>query len=124
MIVLRSSLLYLTSIFLTLLIFLTGGNFAVAKNQASSAPLDDLCALAANSSSTRRITATDAEGNLTQFAYDPQGRLIAVTDALGGITRYAYDQRGLQIAQTDALNRVTTYEYDLMGRRTARILPQ
>jgi RHS repeat-associated protein len=35
---------YLTSIFLTLLFFLAGGNFAAAKNQVSSASLGDLCA--------------------------------------------------------------------------------
>jgi RHS repeat-associated protein len=35
---------YLTSIFLTLLFFLIGGNFAVAKNQVSSASLGVLCA--------------------------------------------------------------------------------
>jgi hypothetical protein len=37
---------YLTSIFLTLLFFFTGENSAVAKNQASSGSLGDLCNLA------------------------------------------------------------------------------
>ena len=46
LIVLHASLHHLTSIFLTLLIFLAGGNFAVAKNQQFSASLGNLCAVA------------------------------------------------------------------------------
>jgi hypothetical protein len=55
LIILFCRLRLLTTIFPTL-IFLIGGDFAVAKNQLSSASLGDLCALAVNSSSSRTTT--------------------------------------------------------------------
>jgi RHS repeat-associated protein len=60
---------YLTSIFLTLLFFLTGGNSAVAKNQVSSAPLGDLCNLAVD----QEFLTTDCTEYTDKSDLDRQG---------------------------------------------------
>jgi RHS repeat-associated protein len=60
---------YLTSIFLTLLFFFTGGNFAVAKNKVSSASLGDLCNLAVN----QEFLTTDCTEYTDKSDLDRQG---------------------------------------------------
>ena len=37
-------------------------------------------------------SATDADGNVTKYAYTLNGRLKEVTDAQGNKTEYAYDK--------------------------------
>ena len=37
---------------------------------------------------------TDANGNITKYAYTPNGKLKEVTDALGNKTEYTYDKAG------------------------------
>ena len=59
---------------------------------------------------------TDPNGNVTQYGYDPVGRLNQVTS-------YGYDNLGNKIRQTDAEGRITKWEYDAANRVTARILP-
>jgi RHS repeat-associated protein len=84
LIILFCRLQLLTTIFLTL-IFLIGGDFAVAKNQASSASLGDLCALAVNLSSSRTTT-----GPITQII-PSQSQSFTVNDRL---TTDTYDANG------------------------------
>jgi RHS repeat-associated protein len=60
---------YLTSIFLTLLFFLTGEDFAVAKNQVSSAPLGDFCNLAVD----QEFLTTDCTEYTDKSDLDRQG---------------------------------------------------
>lgn len=45
-------------------------------------------------SSGKPATATDANGNVTAYAYDAVDRLSGVTDAVGRVTSYAYDAVG------------------------------
>jgi RHS repeat-associated protein len=44
--------------------------------------------------SGKPATATDANGNVTTYAYDTVERLASVTDAVGRVTSYAYDAAG------------------------------
>jgi RHS repeat-associated protein len=78
----------------------------------------------------RRTQTTDADGKVTDFAYDGAGRLRSVTEYLNGalgttpvVTEYTYDEVGNLIVQKDALGRETKYEYDNFGRRIHRSLP-
>jgi YD repeat-containing protein len=74
----------------------------------------------------RRTRTTDADGHVTDFAYDGPGRLTKVTQWPGGqpvVTQYSYDEVGNLIVQKDALGRETKYEYDNFGRRIKRTLP-
>jgi RHS repeat-associated protein len=60
---------YLTSIFLTLLFFLTGGDFAVAKNQVSSASIGFLC----TSASQKEFLTTDRTDSTDKRVLGRQG---------------------------------------------------
>ena len=53
---------------------------------------------------------TDANGNVTRYAYDGQN-LTQVTDPKGGTIRYAYDARNRLIKMTDQFGREETYNY-------------
>ena len=44
---------------------------------------------------------TDAEGHVTAYTYDPDGRQIAVTDPSGGVNLTSYDRDGRPIVQTN-----------------------
>jgi hypothetical protein len=60
---------YLTSIFLTLLFFFTGENFAVAKKQAPSASIGFLC----TSASQKEFLTTDRTDSTDKIELDRQG---------------------------------------------------
>ncbi|NJM42671.1 MAG: RHS repeat protein [Anaerolineae bacterium] len=62
--------------------------------------------------------ATDAQGNMTQMAYDLNGNLLSVTDARNNITRFDYDSSDRVITRTDPLLAGDTYAYDLNGNMT------
>lgn len=85
------------------------------------------------------MSATDALGNRTQYAYDenynvtkityPAGETLSytydalnrntsVTDGEGNTTTFAYDTYSLLSSTTDAEGNTTTYEYDEAGNRT------
>ncbi|MCC7487280.1 MAG: hypothetical protein IT529_20080, partial [Burkholderiales bacterium] len=51
-------------------------------------------------------------------SYTPTGKLAATTDANGNVTRYAYDLADRLSSVRDAMGRVTSYEYDALNRRT------
>ncbi len=97
----------------------------------------------------RQITATDGEGNVTQYdyddgdllvkiteplgddyvteyAYDEQGELLSVdetgradNDTVAGVTRFFYDGNRNKIAQQDANGNLMTYKYDSLNQLTA-----
>ncbi len=96
----------------------------------------------------RQISSTDAEGNVTRFAYDADDNLIQMTEPLGAryatkyvydelgellavdetlrsvdgvtanMTRYFYDGNRNKIAQQDANGGLTTFKYDALNRQT------
>ena len=69
-------------------------------------------------------TATDANGNVTNYTYDNNGYLITITEPadVSGGTRaeqlFAYNSSGLLIQQTDPLGRTTQFAYDNRNRVT------
>jgi RHS repeat-associated protein len=89
------------------------------------------------------ISATDAQGNVTTFYFDPVGNPVQTVDATGkNVVRNTYDLRGRKVAsndpdlggwsysyntlgqlvsQTDANSHTTQLTYDLLGRLTQRV---
>jgi RHS repeat-associated protein len=59
-----------------------------------------------------RQIATDRLGKTTVQNFTPSGLIASLQDANGGVTSYAYDSQGRKIAETNALGRVTSYAYD------------
>jgi RHS repeat-associated protein len=91
------------------------------------------------------IASTDANGNVTRYAYDaadeqtaarradgttpqttywPDGTVKEQIDGAGHVTRYEYDSLGLVVAVTDPLGRTTRYGYDAVGNRTTVTDPE
>ncbi|MBI3377424.1 MAG: RHS repeat protein [Nitrospirae bacterium] len=68
-------------------------------------------------------TVTDAKANTTTFQYDLAGRLIKETGPLGNITAYAYDPNGNLKTKTDANANTITYSYDAVNRLTQKLYP-
>ena len=99
----------------------------------------------------KQATATDANGNVTLYAYDLLDRLSQTTDALGRATRYTYDALsrpyqvfnpafagsipggalvqqtytadGLRASLTDAGNHTTSFAYDGFDRLATTTYP-
>ncbi|MHC8372923.1 RHS repeat-associated core domain-containing protein [Pseudomonas sp. MDT1-85] len=88
--------------------------------------------------------ATDPDGQVTHYHYDPQGRLLSIRypdtsrhvfvwNALGqlleetlpdgGQRRFSYDALGRQITRQDEHGAVTQYQWDAIGRLLQTILP-
>jgi RHS repeat-associated protein len=64
------------------------------------------------------ISATDANGAVTSFGYDPvTGELNRITDPTGASSSIVTDGRGYTVAEIDALGRRTDYVVDDLGRR-------
>ena len=59
---------------------------------------------------------TDANGHITNFAYDPLNRPISIIDPLGHTTSNTYDAIGNRISLTDAAGSLTTYSYDPLNQ--------
>ena len=55
----------------------------------------------------------------TATRYTLDGQPATTTDANGGVTQYAYDAVERLSSVTDPVGRVTSYGYDAMSRRTA-----
>ena len=129
------------------MIFLTGGNFTVAKNQVSSAPLGDLCALAVNSSSTRTTTGPVAQiiptqtqsftvnDRLTTDTYDANGNTLRSADTLSAPSSssplpppsyvtdvYSFDNRLIRRTTADGKTIDLTYNPD--GHRLSKFITQ
>ncbi|MBW0005451.1 MAG: hypothetical protein JO216_18410 [Hyphomicrobiales bacterium] len=51
-------------------------------------------------------------------SYTLSGKPASTTDANGNVTRYAYDAADRLVRLTDPLGRVTSFAYDALGRRT------
>jgi YD repeat-containing protein len=127
LIILFCHLQLLTTIFPTL-ILLIGGDFAVAKNQASSASFGDLCALAVKHSFPdsigRRTTATAKNklGTLLSnetYSYDLRSQLTGYAGTTGSIG-YGYDSAG-NLAGTKSATPGgydVSYDYDTLNRIT------
>ncbi|WP_239465908.1 choice-of-anchor C family protein [Gemmata sp. SH-PL17] len=62
--------------------------------------------------SGRLVATTDALGNRSVQAYDPDHFTETVADALGNVTTLVYDTRGNVVRETDPLGRTTLREYD------------
>jgi len=66
-------------------------------------------------------TASDGEGQITQYIYDQQARLTGVRhkndqgDFITVLT-FTYDSDGHRLTRTDAENRTTRFAYDALGR--------
>jgi len=70
-------------------------------------------------------TITDAQSNVSAYAYDVHGNRTSVTDALGNVTTFAYDAGDRLItityppAQSGGSSTTSTFTYDSRGRRTS-----
>ena len=62
---------------------------------------------------------TDADGNVTRYAYDADSRLVTETDPLGHSTTYAYDADSEVVGITDRDGRQTSYTYNAAGEETS-----
>ncbi len=68
-------------------------------------------------------SATDANGNITSFGYDYNGRQISETNAAGKTKSCTYNIYGYMTASTDFMGNVTNYSYDNLGRVTETAAP-
>ena len=53
---------------------------------------------------------------ITDFEYDPNGRLIRRTNAEGGVTEFRYDANGNVILVQDPVGNITTWVYDSLDQ--------
>ncbi len=60
----------------------------------------------------RQEVVTDEDGRVTVFDYDEAGNVLRFTDALGGTTNYTYDPEGNQLTTTNAEGETTTRTFD------------
>ena len=70
----------------------------------------------------RKISATDARGNVTLFAYDAGDRLVSQTQTLGDenvVTSFEYDAMNRQTKTTFADGSFVSSAYDLRGNKLA-----
>ena len=58
------------------------------------------------------VTATDQNGNATNFSYTATGLLLQATDPLGNVTAITYDSSANPVSVTDALGNVTKATFD------------
>jgi RHS repeat-associated protein len=72
--------------------------------------------------STRLVTRTDDNGNVTTYTYDPLNRLTRTTYFDTTTTDATYDVHDNQVTLTDANGSVTASTYDLLNRRTGNVI--
>ncbi len=65
------------------------------------------------------IQTQNAKSQISNYSYDPVGRLLTATDALSGTMAYLYDAVGNRLAITDPEGRTTHVEYDALNRPIA-----
>ena len=75
-----------------------------------------------------RMIARTQGALVSQFRYDPVGRLLSQTAGEGASTviarRYEYDEVGNLVSIDDQRNGVTRYSYDPIGRILSAVQPQ
>jgi RHS repeat-associated protein len=80
----------------------------------------------------RKLSQTDANGNVTQYDYDLLDHLVEVTgadpdgaglDYTSPVSHWVYDAAGQLLSMTDPEDRETTYEYDDLGRQITVTAP-
>ena len=69
------------------------------------------------------VKETNPANGVTEYRYDAQDRLVNLTDPVGVTAQYAYDAGGRLASVTDPAGGVTRYEYDARGRLAAEIDP-
>jgi RHS repeat-associated protein len=69
-------------------------------------------------------TGATTETTLAEFTYDEQHRPLTAKDAAGQTTHYAYNAAGQVTQVTDPLNQTTRYVYDALGYLTQVINPR
>lgn len=69
------------------------------------------------------VALTDANGNSTNYQYDPLGKLVSETDPLGNVTSSNYDAKGNQTSKTDGNGNTISYTYDGNGRLLKKSYP-
>lgn len=62
------------------------------------------------------VSATDPNGSVISYEYDPMGRLVRTVLPDGTVARTTYDAQGRVLTKTDGNGGRTTYEYDRLGR--------
>ncbi len=105
----------------------TTATVAYAYDSANGQLLDSVTDRAGNTTGYQydarflKTQETASNGAITQYVYDPLGRLAMQTDALGNATLWGYDQFD-QVTQmvypdsTQQTPRVATYTYDAFGK--------
>lgn len=68
-------------------------------------------------------SATDAAGRVTVYTYDAQDRLKSVTAPDGGVTAYGYNPRGQLASVTDPRGLATTHTYNPFGETLSQVSP-
>ena len=66
---------------------------------------------------------TNPANGVTEYRYDAQDRLVSVTDPVGVTTQYVYDAAGSLLSEIGPTGAITRYEYDPRGRLAAVIDP-
>jgi len=95
---------------------------AVTSPGSSAAPAGLVTSFAYDPDGRVIQTQQSASGSVlttTANTYTLTGQMASTTDANSNVTRYAYDAADRLLSMTDAAGRVTGYGYDAMGRRTA-----
>jgi RHS repeat-associated protein len=72
---------------------------------------------------TLAATLTDPSSHVTSWQLDGQGRTLQQLAADGGLTQYQRDSNGRLTQVTDPLNRITTYTLDSLGYVTQEKFP-
>ncbi|MHB8474523.1 MAG: toxin TcdB middle/N-terminal domain-containing protein, partial [Gammaproteobacteria bacterium] len=67
------------------------------------------------------VAVTDANNNITRYAYDPFGNLTTVTDPALNVTSMTYDIRGRKLSMTDPDMGYWQYGYNTVGDLTQQI---
>ncbi|MHB8474099.1 MAG: RHS repeat domain-containing protein, partial [Gammaproteobacteria bacterium] len=67
------------------------------------------------------VSVTDANNNITRYAYDPFGNLTTVTDPALNVTSMTYDIRGRKLSMTDPDMGNWQYSYNSVGELTQQI---
>ncbi|MBE0544528.1 MAG: immunoglobulin domain-containing protein [Verrucomicrobia bacterium] len=71
----------------------------------------------------RLASVLDAKGNLTRYAYQPDGALASITYADGSRESWGYDASGNRTSWTNRRGQTIYYTNDVLGRLIARAYP-